>query len=52
MVNAAKVALIESGLASELAMTDVDLRRAEDEMMDLNHALPFEHNCQIRASDY
>jgi len=66
MVNAAKVALvgtgmvgatfayrlIESGLVSELAMTDVDLRRAEGEMMDLNHALPFEHNCQIRAGDY
>ena len=66
MVNAAKVALvgtgmvgatfayrlIESGLVSELAMTDVDLRRAEGEMMDLNHALPFEHNCRISAGDY
>ncbi len=66
MVNVAKIGLvgtgmvgatfayrlIESGLVSELAMTDVDIRRAEGEMMDLNHALPFERNCRISAGDY
>lgn len=45
-------ALLLSGLASEIALIDVDHARAEGEAMDLNHAVPFAHPTRIWAGDY
>lgn len=44
--------LISAGLASELVLIDVDPKRAEGEVMDLNHALPFERPCRLSVGDY
>ncbi|HEX2916298.1 MAG TPA: L-lactate dehydrogenase [Chloroflexia bacterium] len=44
--------LVATGIASELVLIDVDRNRAEGEMMDLNHALPFERTCRISVGDY
>jgi len=45
-------ALLLSGLASEVALIDLDRARAEGEAMDLNHAMPFAHPTRIWAGDY
>ncbi len=34
-------ALVRTGLASEVVLVDSDLQRAEGEVMDINHAVPF-----------
>lgn len=34
--------LMSSGLASEIVLIDVNRKRAEGKVMDLNHAMPFE----------
>jgi L-lactate dehydrogenase len=45
-------ALMQRGLANELVLIDMDVARAEGEMMDLNHGLPFVRPMQISAGDY
>lgn len=44
--------LMQSRVASELVLVDLDHRRAEGEAMDLNHGLPFVSPMRIRAGDY
>jgi L-lactate dehydrogenase len=44
--------LLSSGLASEMLLVDANRQRAEGEMMDLNHAMPFDRPCQIEVGDY
>ncbi len=44
--------LLGSGLASEMLLVDVNHKRAEGEMMDLQHAMPFDRPCQISAGNY
>jgi L-lactate dehydrogenase len=38
------------GLASEIVLIDKDMSRAEGEAMDLQHAMPFSQQAEIRAS--
>jgi L-lactate dehydrogenase len=45
-------ALVLSGLASELVLIDLDMRRAEGEAMDLAHAVPFTKPIRVWAGDY
>jgi len=45
-------ALLLSGLAGEIVLIDADRKRAEGEVMDLSHAVPFTHATRIRAGDY
>ena len=45
-------ALMQHGVANELVLIDADARRAEGEMMDLNHGLPFVRPMRIIAGDY
>lgn len=44
--------LLISGLASDMVLIDVNQKRAEGEMMDLNHAMPFDRPCEITVGDY
>jgi len=44
--------LLIRGLASQIAVLDVDKERAEGEVMDLNHGLPFAYPTKIWAGDY
>jgi len=45
-------ALMQRGVADELVLIDADRARAEGEMMDLNHGLPFVRPMRIIAGDY
>ena len=45
-------ALVTSGLVAEIVLIDANRSRAEGEAMDLNHAVPLHHPCQIWAGDY
>lgn len=45
-------ALLLSGLAAELVLIDANQARAEGEVMDLNHAVPFTHPMRIWAGGY
>jgi L-lactate dehydrogenase len=45
-------ALMQHGLANELVLIDADKARAEGEMMDLNHGLPFVRPMRIIAGEY
>lgn len=45
-------ALMQHGVANELVLIDKDASRAEGEMMDLNHGLPFVRPMRIIAGDY
>lgn len=45
-------ALLLSGLAAEIVLIDLNRARAEGEVMDLNHAVPFAHPTRIWAGDY
>jgi L-lactate dehydrogenase len=45
-------ALMQSGVADELVLIDVDTARAEGEAMDLNHGLPFTGPMRIWAGTY
>jgi L-lactate dehydrogenase len=45
-------ALMLSGLASEIVLIDANQAKAEGEAMDLNHAIPLIHPCQIWAGNY
>jgi L-lactate dehydrogenase len=44
--------LMQRGVANELVLIDADSARAEGEMMDLNHGLPFVRPMRIIAGDY
>lgn len=44
--------LMQHGVANELVLIDADAARAEGEMMDLNHGLPFVRPMRIIAGDY
>jgi L-lactate dehydrogenase len=44
--------LMQHGLANELVLIDMDTARAEGEMMDLNHGLPFVRPMRIMAGSY
>ena len=44
--------LMQRGVANELVLIDADAARAEGEMMDLNHGLPFVRPMRIVAGDY
>jgi L-lactate dehydrogenase len=44
--------LMQSGAANELVLIDADAARAEGEMMDLNHGMPFVRPMRIIAGDY
>jgi L-lactate dehydrogenase len=44
--------LLIRGLASQIAIIDVNKERAEGEVMDLNHGMPFAQPVKIWAGDY
>ena len=44
--------LLIRGLASQIAIIDVNRERAEGEVMDLNHGMPFAEPVRIWAGDY
>jgi len=44
--------LMQSGISNELVLIDRDKARAEGEMMDLNHGMPFVRPMRIIAGDY
>lgn len=44
--------LLIRGLASQVVIIDVDKMRAEGEVMDLNHGMPFAYPAKIWAGDY
>jgi len=43
--------LLLSGLAAEIVLVDADRARAEGEVMDLNHAVPFTRPARVWAGD-
>lgn len=45
-------ALMQTGLAGEIVLIDVDEKRVEGEIMDLSHGLPFIPPVVVRAGDY
>lgn len=44
--------LMQSGLVSEIALIDIDLEKAEGEVMDLNHGLAFSKPMTIKVGTY
>lgn len=44
-------ALLQTGLASEIALIDIDRKRVEGEIMDLSHGLPFIPPVGIKAGE-
>jgi L-lactate dehydrogenase len=44
--------LLIRGLASQIAIIDINRERAEGEVMDLNHGMPFAQPVRIWAGDY
>lgn len=45
-------AMMHTGLAGEIVLIDVDRKRVEGEVMDLEHGLPFVQPVQIRVGTY
>lgn len=45
-------ALLQTGLASEIALIDLDTQRVEGEVMDLSHGLPFIPPVSVKAGQY
>ena len=45
-------ALMESGLFSEMVLIDADKNRAEGEVLDISHGLPFARPMKIIAGNY
>lgn len=45
-------ALMQTGLADEIAIVDLDSERVEGEVMDLSHGLPFVRPVSIYAGEY
>lgn len=44
--------LLIHGLVSQMVIIDINKERAEGEVMDLNHGLPFAHPVKISVGDY
>lgn len=44
--------LLIHGLASQIVIIDIDQEKAEGEVMDLNHGMPFAYPARIWAGDY
>jgi len=44
--------LLIHGIASQIVIIDINKERAEGEVMDLNHGLPFAHPVRIWAGEY
>ncbi len=44
-------AMLQAGSASEIVLVDLDRRRAEGEMMDLQHCLPFTEHAKLSVAD-
>jgi len=44
--------LMQSGLVSEIALIDLDIKKAEGEVMDLNHCLSFTKPMTIKVGTY
>ena len=44
-------AMIQAGSSKELLLVDMDRRRAEGELMDLQHCIPFSHNVSLGVVD-
>jgi len=44
--------LLTSGLAAEIVLIDANLKKAEGEAMDLNHAVPLSQPCRVWVGDY
>ena len=44
--------LLIHGIVSQMVVIDVNKERAEGEVMDLNHGLPFANPVKIGAGDY
>jgi L-lactate dehydrogenase len=49
--STAAYAMIQAGVAREILLTDKDRRRAEGEVLDLQHCLPFTHAADLRVRD-
>ena len=45
-------AMLHTGLASEIALIDIDRKRVEGEVMDLSHGLPFIPPLTIKQGEY
>lgn len=45
-------ALMQSGLFSEIVMIDINMKKAQGEVMDLNHGMPFAQPTRITAGGY
>jgi len=45
-------ALLQTGLADEIALIDLDRERVEGEVMDLSHGLPFIPPVSVKAGEY
>jgi len=45
-------ALLQTGLATEIALVDLDAHRVEGEVMDLSHGLPFIPPVTVRPGNY
>jgi L-lactate dehydrogenase len=45
-------ALMQTGLAAEIVLIDIDEKRVQGEIMDLSHGLPFIPPVVVRAGDY
>jgi len=45
-------ALLQTGLAAEIVLLDLDAQRVEGEVMDLSHGLPFIPPVSVRAGQY
>ena len=50
--SASVFSLMQSGLFSEIAMIDVDTKKAEGEAMDIGDGIPFVNHMKIYAGDY
>lgn len=50
--SASAFALMESGLFSEMVLIDADKDKAEGEVLDISHGLPFAKPMQIYVGDY
>jgi L-lactate dehydrogenase len=44
--------LLLSGLAGEIVLIDANKKRAEGEVMDLNHSVPLTHPARVRQGDF
>jgi L-lactate dehydrogenase len=45
-------ALLQTGLADEIALIDIDRERVQGEIMDLSHGLPFISPVSLKVGDY